>query len=91
MTPKCVLNNVLSWYWDLDVLIQKMSFEKAPQEEKGPGIDCFLSPRHVRMRATKKASFSGPLAHARTPGVPIGNILSQEPFLLEDPFQKKFV
>ena len=57
INPKYVLNDVLLWYWDLDVLIYKISFERGPQEEKDPGVEYFLSPPpYARVRA-KRALF----------------------------------
>ena len=58
------------------ILISKFSFESGPQDEKGPGVECFLCPRQARARkqldfwdlfgaqtrgARSKHSSSGPL------------------------------
>ena len=48
------------------ILINTISFESGPQNEKGPGVECFL-------HAARKV-----------------NILVQDPFYLDDPFQDKF-
>ena len=48
------------------ILINTISFESGPQNERGPGVECFL-------HAARKV-----------------NILVQDPFYLEDPFQDTF-
>ena len=68
------------------ILISKISFESGPQDEKGPGVECFLCPRHAHARAPKKLDFWDLFgAHAR--GARIVNILVLDPFTLRTAFK----
>jgi len=68
------------------ILISKFSFESGPQDEKGPGVECFLCPRQARAR--QNSLIFGTFL-ARTRAARAVNILVLDPFYSEDTLQRK--
>lgn len=80
--------NTIYWYWKpwKHIKIKATSFKRVPQGKRDPKLKCLLCTRPARQKNTKNKAL---LARTRAYGGGISNTLRQDPFLLEDPFQKK--